>query len=522
MSISVTRAFKLAKDLSLPPEAAVWVISYVAKRNAGKTYDASVQAEEMLKAGIPIIVIDGMGVWWGLRVAKDGKSDGLPVVVFGGDHADLPLVLDKAEQMARAIVESNVSVVLDLSGVSKTQSRRFLPVFLDKLFQLNRAVRHVFIEEADMYAPQKPIGPEQNICQSAVDNFVRRGGNRNLGVTMLTQRSAVLSKDVLTQSDCLVVLRTVAPQDKKAIQEWVKRHSEEDPKKLAKWYDTLDSLENGQAYVWHPEPPKIFAKTKFRPRETLHATREFLLEPGKVKLMNVNEFVERFRAVFEPRPKPRFESVDMSKPPPRKVKLPPGSKSIAEEVHEIRKEQHIREIRDALPEFGFLSVSPVAQRALRKGDAVAKPTEAATLNSEVGPSISPQHVQHSLPAYRALDPRDDGPPTTLRQSLPDLRIEQFKPTLNLTAEILNHPTDMLTKVAVILKNNANAGRRNDQWTVKGIDEALRNHVWEEDQATLKGAVNQLLRWEILVWASHYLRFDPKRVQIVEREVVSAE
>jgi hypothetical protein len=292
---------KISSELSLPREAATWVFAYLAKRGAGKTYNASVQAEEMLKDGIPIVVIDGMGIWWGLRVSSDGRGEGLPVVVFGGEHADLPLNPEQAAEMARAIVESNISCVLDLSSFAKYTARKIVAAFLNELYRLNRVERHVFIEETDLWAPQRPIGNEEQLCLSAVDNFVRRGGNHNLGCTMITQRSAVLNKDILTQSDCLVVLRTLAPQDKKAIQAWVEEQTDEDKDRLKVWYDSLKNLENGEAWVWHPEKPAIFVKVKYRQRETFHATREFIKSPqaAHIKLMNVSDFISKFKSIFE-------------------------------------------------------------------------------------------------------------------------------------------------------------------------------------------------------------------------------
>jgi hypothetical protein len=294
-------ALRISENLSLPRDCVTWVFAYLAKRGAGKTYNASVQAEEMLKANIPIVVIDGMGIWWGLRVKNDGKSEGLPIVVFGGEHQDLPLVGEKAADMARAIVESNISCVLDLSGLSKYAARKIVADFLNELYKVNRVERHIFIEEADLWAPQRPIGNEEALCLSAVDNFVRRGGNHNLGVTLITQRSAVLNKDILTQSDCLVILRTLAPQDKKAIQAWVEEQTEQDKTELNKWYDSLKTLENGEAWVWHPEKPTIFCKVKYRQRETFHATREFIRSPlaAHIVLMDVGDFVSKFKSVFK-------------------------------------------------------------------------------------------------------------------------------------------------------------------------------------------------------------------------------
>jgi len=325
----------LSENLALPREAATWVISYLAKRGAGKTYNASVQAEEMLKQQIPIVVIDGMGIWWGLRVKADGKGEGYPIVVFGGEHADLPLNPEKGAEIAKAIVETNISCVLDLSGFSKYTARKIVMAFLNKLYTLNRVDRHVYIEEADLWAPQRPIGQEEAMCLSAVDNFVRRGGNHNLGVTLITQRSAVLNKDILTQSDCLVILRTLAPQDKKAIQLWVEEQTDKDKTELNQWYDSLKSLENGEAYVWHPEKPTIFQRVKYRQRETFHATREFIKSPqaNKIVLMNVEDFVQKFKTAFD------------VKLPDSKAETTKDSGPLKERITSLEKEKETLETR---------------------------------------------------------------------------------------------------------------------------------------------------------------------------------
>lgn len=297
----------------------------------------------MQKIGIPIVVIDGMGIWWGLRVSADGLHAGLPIVVFGGEHADLPLVPEKAAEMARAVVESNISCVLDLSPFSKYAARKIVSAFLNELYRLNRVERHVFIEESDLWAPQRPIGQDEALCLSAVDNFVRRGGNHNLGCTLITQRSAVLNKDILTQSDCLVVLRTPAPQDKKAIQAWVEEQTEEDKSKLNKWYDTLKELENGEAWVWHPEKPAIFVKVKFRQRETFHATREFIRSPraSKIVLMSVNEFVDSFKKVFQSGVTPQVVGSDPTSG--QVVRNAPELKALEAELEEFRSGRKLAE-----------------------------------------------------------------------------------------------------------------------------------------------------------------------------------
>lgn len=73
---------RISADLTLPREAVTETFAILAKRGVGKTYTASVLVEEMLKAGLPVVVVDPIGVWWGLRASADGQSAGLPIVVI--------------------------------------------------------------------------------------------------------------------------------------------------------------------------------------------------------------------------------------------------------------------------------------------------------------------------------------------------------------------------------------------------------------------------------------------------------
>jgi DNA helicase HerA-like ATPase len=58
------------------------------------------------------------------------------------------------------------------------------------------------IDEADAIAPQKPQKGEERMLGAAED-IVRRGGQRGIGCVLVTQRSAVLNKNVLTQAQIL-------------------------------------------------------------------------------------------------------------------------------------------------------------------------------------------------------------------------------------------------------------------------------------------------------------------------------
>lgn len=194
---------RIAPDLALPIEAVTETFAILAKRGKGKTNTAVVMAEEMIGAGLPVIMIDPVGVWWGIRSSADGKGDGLPVVIFGGDHADVPLEETAGELIADVLVDRRQSAVIDLSTFSKAASRRFMANFIERLYHRNREALHVIIDEADAFAPQRSA-PEGARLLGAMEDLVRRGRARGIGCTLITQRPAVLHKDVLTQAEVLV------------------------------------------------------------------------------------------------------------------------------------------------------------------------------------------------------------------------------------------------------------------------------------------------------------------------------
>src|SRR3954469_25071936 len=100
---------KKSEDLSLPLDFVTQTQAILAKRGVGKSYTASVEAEELLKARQQIVVVDPTGAWWGLRSSADGKGEGFPIVVLGGEHGDVPLEQHAGEVLAAAIVERRFS-----------------------------------------------------------------------------------------------------------------------------------------------------------------------------------------------------------------------------------------------------------------------------------------------------------------------------------------------------------------------------------------------------------------------------
>jgi hypothetical protein len=261
----------VSPELNLPLDAVTQSIALLAVRRAGKSNAAAVIAEQMFKASLPWVAIDPKGDWWGLRSSADGTGAGLSVPIFGGLHGDMPLTPESGHLIAELIAGENLTCILDVSEfASKAAQMRFLADLGERLFRLHGKQpqpRHLFLEEADDFVPQR-VMREQARCVGAWTKLVKQGGSRGLGVSLISQRSAVVNKDALTQVETLIALRTTSPQDRKAISEWVSYHDV-----ARELVDSLPGLDDGEAWVCSPHwlgrygQPAI-QKIRFRQRST--------------------------------------------------------------------------------------------------------------------------------------------------------------------------------------------------------------------------------------------------------------
>lgn len=260
-------------DLDLPLDSVTQTFALLARRNGGKTYGMGVMAEEMLSAGMMIVIIDTMGVFWGLKSSTDGKSPGYPVLILGGERADLPLEPGAGRTVADFVVEERVPTILDLSLMGENEKRTFVGQFAQQLYFKNREPMHLFVDEADEFAAQSPFSTQEKVCLGAMQNVVRRGRIRGLGITLATQRSAVISKSVLTQTECLIALQTTAPQDLDAVREWIKYQGDKDQTD-----EIIGSLpkftpKTGECYVYSPGWLQVLKRTRFRKKTTFDSSR---------------------------------------------------------------------------------------------------------------------------------------------------------------------------------------------------------------------------------------------------------
>lgn len=300
------RRLRIAADLTLPLEAVTETFAILAKRGVGKTYTGAVLAEEMVGAGAQVVILDPLDAWWGLRSSADGSGDGLPIYVFGGEHGDLALEATAGELLADVVVDHGISAIFSTRHLSKSKQRQFITDFAERLYHRkgepeHRTPLHVFIDEADAFVPQGTMRDTARMV-GAIDDIVRRGRNAGLGVTLISQRAAVVNKDVLTQCEVLVALRTISPQDRKALDAWVEAHDAHDQR--AAFMASLAGLDVGEAWVWSPGWLDIFQRVRIRPRRTFDssATPKAGARPAQPKQradVNLEQLGERIAATIE-------------------------------------------------------------------------------------------------------------------------------------------------------------------------------------------------------------------------------
>ena len=228
------------------------------------------------------MVVDPVGVWWGLKSSRDGRRPGIPVVLMGGEHGDVPLAPESGEIIADFVADpTSPSVVLDLKRFTQGEMVRFMTAFLSRLYHVNPDKSlHVVLDEADQVAPQRPMPGEQAML-GAAQRVTKLGRAKGLHPILITQRPATLSKNVLTQAGLLISHAVTGPQDRNAIDDWIKANAEEGERET--FLAELSGLPRGTAYFWSPDlapdgrqrgkdDPPLFRQVAVRDRETFDSS----------------------------------------------------------------------------------------------------------------------------------------------------------------------------------------------------------------------------------------------------------
>ncbi|HYC95827.1 MAG TPA: DUF87 domain-containing protein [Sphingomicrobium sp.] len=236
----------------IPAAALDHHLAFLGKTGSGKSNAAKVVVEADLDAGNRVCILDPTGAWYGLRLNAKGKPSKYPVVIFGGLHADVAIGRDHGAAVAEVVATSATPAVIDTRLMTVGERTAFFTAFAQTLLRSNRGPLRLVIDEAHLFAPQGRVAdPRSGEMLHAANNLVSLGRSIGLRVVLISQRPAKLHKDSLTQVETLVAMRLIAPQDRRAIEDWIGEWAEKDQGKEI--ISSLPSLPTGDAWIWSPE-----------------------------------------------------------------------------------------------------------------------------------------------------------------------------------------------------------------------------------------------------------------------------
>lgn len=261
---------KIATNLTLPSNAVTQKLGFIGVSGSGKTYGASKLAELFWSINAQFVVLDPVGVWYGMRLAQDGKSAGIPIPVFGGLHGDIPLEPTSGFLIADLIVDRGISAVIDVSQFESDSAKaRFSSDFAERLFFRKKAAPsaiHVFLEECQEFVPQNPMKGEEMMLHR-FHRLQKLGRNFGIGTSLITQRPQETSKKALNQAQNLFVFRLTGSQERKAIESWI-----EDKGLDQNLVAALPKIETGHAHFWSPAWMKMSEMVHILPKRTFDAS----------------------------------------------------------------------------------------------------------------------------------------------------------------------------------------------------------------------------------------------------------
>lgn len=196
----------------------------------GKSYTVRKICEELFgKTGI--IILDPEGEYSSLRELY-------PYLIIG---RDIPLNPQDAELLAEETLNSDLSLICDFSMVNMIDQQDFTIAFIDKLMELETKLKKsylIIVEEADEFIPEK--GTFKAGTLHSMINLCKKGRKRGLGVILISQRPAFISKYALSQCNNKAIGHTEWSVDLKLFKDYLRLSDEA--------INTIRTLDPGQFY----------------------------------------------------------------------------------------------------------------------------------------------------------------------------------------------------------------------------------------------------------------------------------
>jgi hypothetical protein len=156
-------------------------------------------------------------------------------------------------------------------------------------------LRHVFIEEAAEFVPQRVIDGD---VYAAIESLGRMGGNARLGYTLINQRAEEVNKAVLEICDNLFLHRQKGKNSLNSLTKWLDLADVKDHREIIQ---TLPTLPQGECWAWLAGSDRP-VHVKVPVKNSLHPDRRVMRGEDAVKsnaAVDVGEFVASMKAVLK-------------------------------------------------------------------------------------------------------------------------------------------------------------------------------------------------------------------------------
>ncbi|WP_276261016.1 ATP-binding protein [Haloglomus litoreum] len=225
------------------------------KSGGGKSNTASVVIEKLLDRGLPVMIVDIDGEYYGLKEEYE-------ILHVGADEeCDLVVNEEHAGKLAELALEQNVPIILDVSSfLDESDARDLLTAVARNLFAKEKKLKQPFllvVEEVHEYIPE---GGGLDECGRMLIKAAKRGRKHGLGVVGVSQRPADVKKDFITQCDWLVWHRLTWENDTKVVSRILGRE----------YADAIEGMDDGEAFVLTDWSERV-RRVQFDRKETFDA-----------------------------------------------------------------------------------------------------------------------------------------------------------------------------------------------------------------------------------------------------------
>jgi len=263
-------------------------LAIIGKRGVGKSYLVGLIAERLAKLGQQFVIVDVMCQYYTLKQKY-------PVIVISmgnEDYADLKgVTTDMAEDIARVVLESGQSVVIDVSYATMLEQYKFMASFFKAFYETAKEVRRpvvLIIDEIHRITPEKSmiklseVAKYQNQVTYWVAEIARTGRKHGIGYIVAGQREAETAKTSLTQCEIQINFKVTGIDF-----ENLRR------KVSSELVDDIKNLKVGEAVVLGFEEEFII---KIDERETPHGGETPSFTPVEVEISSFMEILEKIKS----------------------------------------------------------------------------------------------------------------------------------------------------------------------------------------------------------------------------------